>query len=624
MPDGANPLACAFRVRVSCEFQTLKYGARSRRRTSPALSLNLTPLPIAGLYGRAQTMNADLDDFNDSPMMKFLRRAIIAGVIAAILVAASFVAPPAYRQFKGWRAKRLAVQAEQLINQNEWPQATEKAQGAFLLSPTEPTALRAMARVLTHATNVTALQFWQQLRNTGQATVADRRAFAEFALRTGARELATVELQRLLAEGPNDPVNLWLASQLHLALGDYRQTVNYATRAQRHDPTNQQYQLFHSSLRFDAPEPDPQVEARRRVWNLARTPGEIGFAAQRFLGQREDLTPAQRQELITLWQQQSPYGISQQLLVAEQQLRLTPQGRAEILAPIVSQCQTSTVWVDRNQLAIWLNQNEEFQRTLVALPLADALQRKELFLPHVDALASLGRWAELEKILDTNPTPLEQVFLEGFQARCAMQLNKETSATMHWNRALRAAERNPAQLVWLAAYAEKCRAWEYAKKAARFLLAYTADVRPTYQALQRLTQQSGTTTELRDLIGEMHRRWPQDPALRNDFAYLNLLLATNLPASRQTAQELVNQFPENLPYRTTLALACYRLKDHPAALGVYDGRQYDWRQSLPGNRAVYAAVLAANGNSPEARRQAQSLPRERLRPEEFELIRSSD
>jgi hypothetical protein len=479
-----------------------------------------------------------------------------------------------------------------------------------------------MARVLAHATNATALQFWLQLRNTRQATIADRQAFAEFALRTGAGDSAAGEIQTLLAEAPNDPANLWLASQLYVGLGDYRQTLYYATKAQMHSPTNQQYQLFVSSLLFDAPDPNRQMEARARVWTLAREPGEFALAAQQFLARREDLTAAQRKELIALWQRQTPFGISQQLLVTEQQLRLTPERRSEILDPIVSQCRTSTVWADRNQLAVWLNQNEEFQRTLNALPLSDALQRKELFLPHVDALASLGRWEELDKILEKTSTPLETVFLEGFRARCALQLNKPTAATLHWNRALRAAEANPSQLAWLANYAEKCGAWEPAKQAARFLLAYSADVRPTYQILQRLTQQSGTTAEMRDLISEMMRRWPQDAALRNDFAYLNLLLATNLPASRQIAEELVRQFPDQLPFRTTLALARYRSREFPAALQVYEGREYDWRQALPGNRAVYAAVLRANNQTNKALDLIRDLPLSNLRQEEMELVRS--
>lgn len=569
-------------------------------------------------------MNADPDNIVVSPWPKIRRRAIIAVVVVAILLGGYFAVPPAYRQFKTWRSQRLAVQAEQLIVQNDLLRAREKAQSAFLLSRTEPTALRAMAKVLTATTNAGALQFWQQFRNTGQATAGDRRMFAEFALRTGYSGIAAVETQRLLAEAPNDPENLWLASQVALAMGDFRQTLNYATRAQLHAPTNQQYQLFVSTMLFDAPDPDQQTEARTRVWALAREPGEMALAAQQFLARREDLTPAQRQELIDLWRQQIPFGIRLQLLVCEQQLHLTPQRRDELLDAIVSQCRTSTDWADRNQFAVWLNQNREFERTLIALPLAEALQRKELFLPHVDALASLGRWEELEKILDNSTTPLEPVYVEGFRARCSMQLDLMPSATVHWNRAVRAAEGNLEQLAWLAAYAEMCRAWECAIKASRFLLAHAVDVRPTYQTLQRLIQRSGTTAELRDLMGEMLRRWPEDAALRNDFAYLNLLLATDVTASRQTALELVSQFPDLLPYRTTLALAWIRLQDPPAALQAYGGRQYDWRQALPGNRAVYVAVLAANTNAIEARLEAMSIPRDHLRPEELELIRASD
>jgi tetratricopeptide (TPR) repeat protein len=216
---------------------------------------------------------------------------------------------------------------------------------------------------------------------------------------------------------------------------------------------------------------------------------------------------------------------------------------------------------------------------------------------------------------------LEPVYLETFRARSATQLKNTAGATLHWNRALRAAERNPEQLTWLAIYAQKCGEFDHAKKTLHSLIACVEDVRPAYRVLEELTLKSGTTGELRDLVGEMLNRWPKDPALRNDFAYLNLLLTTRLPESRQVAEELVGQFPESLPYRTTLALACLRLKDYPAALRVYEGRQYDWRQALPGNRAVFAAVLAANGKDKEAREHAVSIPPERLRAEELELVR---
>jgi tetratricopeptide (TPR) repeat protein len=371
---------------------------------------------------------------------------------------------------------------------------------------------------------------------------------------------------------------------------------------------------------FDSSDAGKRSEAQENVWALARDNSHIGLEALGFLARQKDLSPGQRRELITSLRQHPLSGFSEQLLVLDQQIRLEPGRRAEILDQAVADYKNSGL-ENLSRFAVWLNQHEEFQRTLDAVPLEAALKRKELFLPHMDALASLGRWEELDKILDTKPAPLEPVHSETFRARAAMKFNNAPSAALHWNRALRSAERNPEQLTWLAIYAEKCGEFDQAKKALRSLIGCVEDVRPAYRTLEELTVKTGTTVELRDLLGEMLNRWPKDPALLNDSAYLNLLLATKLPESRQAAEELVGQFPDSLPYRTTLALAFLRLKDHAAALRVYEGRQYEWRKALPGNRAVYAAVLAANGKDKEAREHVVSIPSERLREEELELIR---
>ncbi len=571
---------------------------------------------------RVDIMNATPEPLDAERKAKLRRRALVLLIVIGLVVVGFFGARPAYRSFTTWRAKRLALRAEKLLGQNHWPEALQKAQAAFLLNRTEPAAIHAMAKVLTSATNAAALPFWQQLILNGQASDLDRRTFVELAIRTGSLGLAADGARQLLSQSPNHPVNLWLASQLFAALGDYSQTVNYAMRAQMHDPTNRQYQLFFSSLVFDSPDLEQDTEARKTVWSIALDTNQIGLDALNFLTRRQDLTSEQRRELIALLKKHPMGGIDQQLQALDQEIRLEPNRRAQILDEAITRYREA----DHKTLvpfAVWLNQHEEFQRTLKALPLETALKRKELFIPHADALASLGRWEELDKILDTKPVPLEQVYFEGFRARSALQLSKATSAAMHWNRALRAAERNPEQLTWLALYAEKCGDLELARKACRSWIACAPDVRPAYQALQQLIAKSGTTTELRDLLGEMLKRWPNDPALRNDHAYLNLLLNKDLSTARKTAEELVNQFPDSLPYRTTLALACYRLKDNAAALRVYEGRQYDWRQALPGNRAVYAAVLAANGNNSDAREQARNIAQNGLRAEESGLLRSA-
>jgi predicted Zn-dependent protease len=560
-------------------------------------------------------------DLIDEPWKSKLRRWLIIFLIACpIVVGVWFAARPAYLAFKSWRSRQLAAQAEKFIGQHQWPKAIDKAEAAFVLKRTEPAALRAMARVMTHSTNAVALQFWQQFILTGQASAPERRDFVELAIRFRSLAQASDELKGLLAEAPNEPRNLWLASQLFTALGDSPQAVYYVTRARLLDPANKQYQFSLSTLLFDSGDAEQQSAARSNLWSLADDPGQLGLDALAFLSSRSDLTDQQRRQLIIRLKRSPQSGLTQELLALDHSIRLEPERRPQLLDEALARYRPAEP-TPLTQVAVWLNQHEEFQRTLQLVPRQKAFERKELFIPHLDALAALGRWDELRTILESRLIPLEKTYSEGFQARCAMQLGNGAAATIHWNRALSSAERNSEQLAWLALYAEKCGEFDSARKAYHALIPCVADVRPVYQALKELTGRSGTTEQLRQLLADMLRRWPEDPNLRNDYAYLTLLLSQEPAASRRTAEELVRESPESLPRRTTLALACYRLRDYPAASEVYEGRRYDWRLALPGNRAVHAAVLSASGKVAEAREEARAIPRNRLRPEELELIR---
>jgi Tfp pilus assembly protein PilF len=564
-------------------------------------------------------MNPAPDDSDPPPGQSNRRWLVLGGVAVAILTAGFFCARPVYRQFKQWRSGRLAEESVRWLAQNDLGQAQAKAQAALLLAPGEPRALRAMALALTRATNVAALQFWAQLIQTGRAGESDRRAFVEQSIRAGAAGPAMQELRRLLDEAPGQSANLWLASQLFTLLNDRAQTVHYAAQAAASDPTNRQYNLFFSSLEFDALETAVRDTARSNVWACAQDGEALGLQAMGFLARRADLTPAQRQQLVSLLRQHPWRTTTQDLLALGLELAGAPGRRGELLDQALERFKVAGPEA-RIQLAVWLNQNGEFERTLAALPLAEARQRKDFFLPYIDALASLGRWAELQKLFEAKQTPLEPAYAEAFRARCEAQLKSEALADLHWRAAWRAAERNPEQLTWLALYAEKCGELDLAKKSLRSLIACVQNPQPAFRELARLTERSGPTVELRDLLDEMLRRWPNDPALQNDCAYLNLLLGAELAASCQAAERLVNQFPESLPYRTTFALALYRQKDFSGARRTYAGRESSWSQALPGQRAVYAAVLAAGGQLSAARELARSLPLSQLRAEELELV----
>jgi hypothetical protein len=395
--------------------------------------------------------------------------------------------------------------------------------------------------------------------------------------------------------------------------------LEYVSLATFREPTNHQYRLFLSRLQCDSPQATEREAARAYVWTRAREKDALGMEALMFLTQRPDLKPEERTELITLLEQHPMQNIAHELIVLTLRILNEPGRRQAILDESLAHYAKEPP-EKRLRFALWLSQNGENEKTLVALPLEEALTRKDFFLVHADALAALDRWAELQKILETKKPPMEATYLEVFQARCDERLNRAALAENHWRAALRAAERNPEQLLWLGRYAEKSNQNEIARQAYRSLITSVNNALPAFRELQRLTDKIGTTAELRDLLGEMMRRWPNDLSLQNDYAYLNLLLGSELAGSHLTANRLVTQVPDNLPFRTTLALALYRQQDFKAALGAYGGKEYHWPDALPYQRAVFATVLAANGLTSESDQILKGLPIERLRPEEKALI----
>src|SRR4029078_1745282 len=90
----------------------------------------------------------------------------------------------------------------------------------------------------------------------------------------------------------------------------------------------------------------------------------------------------------------------------------------------------------RTALAAWLYQNGEQQRLGEAISLDRALQTRELFLQYVDALAALGRWNEIRRIIESERFPLDPVIEHMYLARCFQQQGQENGAEKHWHDAL--------------------------------------------------------------------------------------------------------------------------------------------------------------------------------------------
>ena len=142
-----------------------------------------------------------------------------------------------------------------------------------------------------------------------------------------------------------------------------------------------------------------------------------------------------------------------------------------------------------------------------------------------------------------------------------------------------------------------------------------------FRGTQRVSQKSGETATQRTAMAKIAGRSPDDPNAADQLAYLNLLLGEEVDKNFTIAKKLVDQYPNRLSYRVTMALGYLRRHDPASALAQFNGPvPIDWKRTMPAWRTVYAAALLATDRNDEARQIIDTIPRERLNAQERELI----
>ena len=500
------------------------------------------------------------------------RRRILALAVILVLavVALFFGGRPALNAIKAWQARRHAEKAFAFIAQEKWTEARGEAVAAYQLSQTEPQALRAVARFLSRTRQPDALEFWKQLQDRQPLTHEDLRDEAAIALASGDIPRADDAVQKLTSSKAK-AVDWLLAAQLSIQKGvpeDARASLEKVLN----DPTateREQYQAILFQLATSQNQ-DQVNEAWSRLEKLSRGQSATALDALVLLARRvlSDKTrsyplsdnqdadggsqktenaerPTTEQPItdnppspgsgvasrepgtspaIAAALESHPLAKAPQKLLALDLLEHPDASqREQLIARAIAEFKNAD-GDSLTALAAWLNSKGEYEKTLEAIPLAKALQGRDLFLQHLDALGALGRWSEIKELLGSERFPLDQVVQAMYLARCNAQLGEKTSAENNWKRALEAAGGDPGKLLTLADYAEKNGNLAVAQSAFETAATESPKLRPAQQGRLRTAQASRDTKKIHDVLAEMLRLWPNDSAVQNDECYTRLLL----------------------------------------------------------------------------------------------------
>ncbi len=582
------------------------------------------------------------------------RRRLLLGLPLAtvFLIGAYFGVPAVVHEIRGWQSRRLAREAEDLVERAKWPEASSKARDAYALRPTEPEAWRAVARLLNRTDQRrAALEWWKRLAASSQYTLDDRRDYAGSALFVDALPEAAAQINGLPTVGDKfEPRDALLISQLALRQKDFARAVAFARRALT-DTRAKPNELISAALQIVGLTPRDSADyavAWGQLVKLARDPANaLSLNALNLLADPQILPPLESwpavpgtsavggpagmtpEEIATALDHHPQARSEDRLRAWELRLRTDPSHAGQLLSEAGARFSNS----DDGTLASlvqFLNAHGQAEISLQVLSPDRAEQSAELSSAYMGTLDMLGLWREMKDALATARLRLDPVAQHVYLATARTKSNEPQGADVEWQRALDSAGTDANKLLALAAYEEQMGVWAAADAAYAAAVAAAPEQRAVYTARAQLTLRRGQLPTARQRWAEIVRRWPDDMAARVAMAYCDLLLGgTGADAVRdgEAARSLASTLPPNWPARATLALARLRSDQAVTAMLAFNGdRGAMDPQAQPGAdvpsgaRAVWAVTLAANGWHTEAERAAHQVADTTLLPEERALI----
>ncbi len=541
---------------------------------------------------------------------------LIASVLA-VIVAGTI----AYRWFKGQRADRFAAAGEALVAANKWNDAAVQYRVALQLDPSNYHGLSGAARLASKAERPEALELWQKVLALPQCTIRDREDYAELLIKTDRLNLAEKVIDPLLKDNP-DTKALQLAARYSRKIGDNVKASEYLRVASKRTPDDDAPRFQLAEVLAQSTDAADQAEARKILWELAARPNVYKKAAVEALAAAPELTSDERKRLLQELTALTPRTAKDDLLAADMRIQLQPDEAARVYREEVERWRNGQSQ-ELLDLARWLNAHQQPELVLSSFPIERTLEDNQLLLARLDALATLQRWNDIDGVLDRTDVTLDPSVIESFRARTALERNANLDAEVHWNHAISLAASDPYKLRFVANFAEQSRATAAALKAYEQLARFPEHADFAYRGTQRVSQRSGDTAVQRAAMSKISARAPEDPNAADQLAYLNLLLGEDVDQNFAVAKKLAEQYPTRLSYRVTTALGYLRQHDPASAMAQFKGPvSIDWKRTLPAWRAVYAAALLASDRNDEARAIIATIPRDRLNPQERELIES--
>jgi len=540
------------------------------------------------------------------------KSAILVFLVLSLISAALLY--PSFRQF---RAAQLAKAAEDLLEMPETSLAAwEKAQAARNLAPQDVAIARIAARSYMVIDPRGAVPEWRRVIRLSEGAAEDRFALAELLFVIEDWDALAKEMALLLQEESHDGLATVLKTRALLARGRDADALKFLEERMAGGLDDPHARLFFADLALLFDTPEVRRKGKRVLLDLADSTDSPGLEALRRLARLENYDLAEIYSLIDGLEAHPSAQREDRLLAASLKLRHELEPATAIISAVVESYDLANIG-DLLEFGRWLNQQRQFEKTLEFLPLETALRRQDAFAIHIDALASLGRWRDLEAILGQPRVPIPDFLKAFYRMRIFLELGQDRRAAIELDRALLLAEGDPLKVYYLAErLALINRDGPLLETVVRRMVSIDALQERGYQRLLAIGENSGEGELVWEALREMYRASPKNPMVKSDYLYIGFLLDELGTEHLSQAAELVEASPEVLAYRMTYFTGLLKMGELDAALSLVDGLPVDWREVRPRWQMLVAVALQERGFLRDARMLLGDVDRDQLLKEE--------
>ena len=545
------------------------------------------------------------------------RFVVLLGTLAVLALVGLLGARPAYRWFKGQRARAMVAQGEAAALTNDWAQVGRVVQTTLRLAPEETRVLRLAARYSSHENLPAGLNYWPMVQAKEPLSLDDQYDYASLAVSLGRTDVSAQLLQRLVATNQIDPKVLRLVVIHSQAVGSMNEAINAARRWVSEVPGNEEAENALAGLLFGRPSPAERREGRGLLWGLALGKSRFSTNAVEKLAASPELSQGENLVLLKQIENRPDQLVTSYIL----RIKLNPGQEPELINGMVKAVLEDGSVPQLAAAASWLADNKHVSRVLDVLPMKVAEKNPVLMTGRLQALLENGQTAEVKRFLELDTSKVEAFMLHCLRAYAAQKEGKPQLMAGHFENALAAAGGVPSRLRFVAGYAERIGQPTAAISAYKRLMGWPPATLESAQNILRLASALNDTRTLRESTGQLANYLPGDRGVAILDAYLGALLQDTSARAKENLVRLLGDKPNEADAILALALIELRLGESQAALARLEKMPPGWVQLTPQNAAIYAAVLGANEQREAARRLARGLDVSKLRPEEADLIK---